>query len=54
MYNPYDDTQIIPSVDYVQFLKVLTLNETTNQNTINVPKVVNPTNNVIIRLWGLI
>ena len=38
--------KIIPSVDYNQWLKRLDthLNESTNQNSINVPKVVKPTN----------
>ena len=46
-----------PSVNYNKWLKRLDtqLNETTNQNSINLPKVGNQRiRNVIIKLWGLI
>ena len=46
-YIHNDDTQNHPgSVDYNQWLKRLEteLNETTNQNSIKLPKVVEPTN----------
>ena len=41
-YNPNNDTQITPSVDYNQWLKRLNtqLNELTNKNSMKVPKVV--------------
>ena len=42
MHIPYDYTKNYPSVDYNQWLKRLDtqLNQLTNQNLINVPKVV--------------
>ena len=41
-YNPNNDTQITPSVNYNQWLKRLNtqLNELTNQNSMKVSKVV--------------
>ena len=41
MYIPNDDTQFIPSVDYNQWLKRLDalLNESTNKNSVKIPKV---------------
>ena len=46
MYIPNDDTQIIPSVDYKLWLKHLDtqFNDSTNQNSLKVPKVVEATN----------
>ena len=50
--------KITPSVDYNSWLKCLDtqLNESTNQNSLKVPKVVSPMNekNVITKLWGLV
>ena len=59
MNIPNDDTQKInPSVDYNWWLKRFDtqLNQSTNQNLIKVPKVVNLTNKkmLIIKLWGLV
>ena len=46
MYIPNDKKQIIPSVDYYQWLKRLDTqpNEPRNQNLIKIPKVINITN----------
>ena len=46
MYFYNDDAQITPSIDYNFWLIRLDtqLNETTNQNSIKVPKVVKPLN----------
>ena len=46
LYLPNDETKIAPSVDSNYWLERLDtqLNETTNQNSIKVPKVVEPTN----------
>ena len=50
MYNPNNDTQIIPSVVYCKWLKRLNtqLNEPTNLNSIKVPKVVKSTNKKLL------
>ena len=58
MYNPDDDTQIYP-FNRLQFRVEslhIYLNEPTNQNSIKVPRVFEPTkkDNVIIKLWGLV
>ena len=47
--------KITPSIDYIYWLKRLNNppNESTNQNSIKVPKVVKQ-ENIIIRLWGLV
>ena len=47
MYIPNDVSQNTPSVDYNQWLKRLDfkLHDTTNLKSIEVPKVVKPTNN---------
>ena len=51
--------KITPSVDYTWWLKRLytQLNEPINQNSVKVPKVVEPMNknqeNFIIKVWGL-
>ena len=44
MYIPNEDTQITTSVDYNKFLNYLDtqLNEPANQDSVKVPKVVNP------------
>ena len=49
MYIPNYDTYT-PSVDYNNWLKHLDtqLNEPTNQNSIKVLKVVNPTNKILV------
>ena len=46
MYIPNDDKKITPSVDYNQLFKRLNthLNEPTNQNSLEEPKVVKATN----------
>ena len=47
LFIPIDDTKITPSVDHNKWLKRLDtqLNEPTNQNSIIIQKVVEPTNN---------
>ena len=54
IYIPIVDTQNTPSVDYNQWLKRLDIqrNEPTNNNSLNVPKIVKPTNKKTIKLWG--
>ena len=46
IYIPYKDTQFKPSVHYNYWLKRLDtqLNKPTNENSLKVPKVDNPTN----------
>ena len=46
MYIPNDNYKITPSVDYNYWLKRLDtkLNEPADQNSLEVPKVVKPTN----------
>ena len=55
--SPMIIRKITPSVDYNQWLNRLDtkLNEPTNQNSLKVPEVVDPTNKKVkIKLWGLV